>query len=89
MAIREELLVKVIAAKLLPKSFILQEIKRRREVHSQQLSAYKEIEQEKFPALERLSYEDKCNYLTLRRGIRYKSEWIAWCNEAIAILSED
>ena len=87
MAIREELLVKVIAAKLLPKSVILSELKRRSQVHAQQLSAYKEIEQTKFPDLDQLSYEDKCYYMTLRRGIRYESEWIAWCEEAIALLS--
>ena len=89
MAIREELLVKVIAAKLLPKSVILQEIKRRSQVHAQQLSHYKEIAQEKFPDLARLSYEQKCSYLTLRRGIRYETSWIAWCEEAIALLSEE
>ena len=89
MAIREELLVKVIAAKLLPKSVILQEIKRRSQIHSQQLSVYKEIEQEKFPEVSQLSYEQKCRYLTLRCGIRYESNWIAWCEEAIALLSED
>ena len=89
MAIREELLVKVIAAKLLPKSVILQEIKRRRQVHAQQRSHYQEIEQEKFPDVSQLSYEQKCSYLTLRCGIRYESNWIAWFEEAIALLSEE
>ena len=89
MAIREELLVKVIAAKLVPKSVILQEIERHRQIHAQQLSVYKEIEQEKFPDVSQLSYEKKCFYLTLRCGIRYESYRIAWCEEAIALLSED
>ncbi|MEM7716753.1 MAG: PadR family transcriptional regulator [Cyanobacteria bacterium P01_A01_bin.68] len=89
MAIREELLVKVIAAKLVPKSVILQEIERHRQIHSQQLSCYKEIEQQKFPNISQLSYEQKCIYLTLRCGIRYESNCIAWCEEAIALLSED
>ena len=89
MAIREELLVKVIAAKLLPKSVILEQIQRRRQIHTQQLSHYQEIQQEKFPDLSQLSYEQKCSYLTLRCGIRYESNWIDWCNEAIALLSEE
>jgi Virulence activator alpha C-term len=25
-------------------------------------------------------------YLTLRRGIRYESEWVDWCNEVLATL---
>ncbi|MDJ0680128.1 MAG: PadR family transcriptional regulator [Xenococcaceae cyanobacterium MO_167.B52] len=89
MAIREELLVKVIAAKLLPNSVILQEIKRRSQIHSQQVSAYKQILQEKFPDVDKLSYEQKCSYLTLRCGIRYESTWVDWCNEAIELLSEE
>ena len=89
MAIREELLVKLIAAKLVPKSVILQEIKRYRQIHSQQLSVYKEIEQQKFPDLSQLSFEQKCFYLTLRCGIRYESYRIAWCEEASALLSEE
>ena len=89
MAIREELLVKVIAANLVPESVILEQIKRRHHIHTQQLSVYKQIEQEKFPDLDQLSFEQKCSYLTLRCGIRYESNWIAWCEEAIALLSED
>ncbi|MDJ0534460.1 MAG: PadR family transcriptional regulator [Xenococcaceae cyanobacterium MO_207.B15] len=89
MAIREELLVKVIAAKLVPKSVILQEIERHRQIHTQQLSVYKEIEQENFPDPTELSFEEKCCYLTLRCGIRCESSWITWCNDAIALLSEE
>lgn len=89
MAIREELLVKVIAAKLVPKSVILQEIERHRQIHSQQLSVYKEIEQHKFPDISQLSYEQKCFYITLRCGIRYETYRIAWCEEAIELLSEE
>lgn len=89
MAIREELLVKVIAAKLAAKSIILQEIERHYQIYSQQLLVYKEIEQQKFPKISQLSYEQKCRYLTLRCGIRFENNWIAWCEEAIALLSED
>ncbi|HHP7232445.1 MAG TPA: PadR family transcriptional regulator [Xenococcaceae cyanobacterium] len=88
MAIREELLVKVIAAELVPREVILQEIERHRQIHAQQLSVYKEIEQEKFPDVSRLSFKQKCLYATLRCGIAYESYRIAWCEEAIALLSE-
>ena len=89
MVIREELLVKVIAAKLVPKSVILQEIKRHQQIHSQQLSEYKQIEQQKFSDTSQLSFEQKCIYATLRCGIGYESYRIAWCEEAIALLSEE
>lgn len=88
MAIREELLVKVIAAKLVPNSVILQEIERHHQIHSQQLSVYKQIQQQKFPDISQLSYKQKCIYLILRRGIRYETNWIDWCEEAIGLLSE-
>ncbi|MBP0017731.1 MAG: hypothetical protein J7647_09250 [Cyanobacteria bacterium SBLK] len=28
-------------------------------------------------------------YLTLRRGIRYEQNWIEWCDEVLAFLSEE
>ena len=89
MPIREELLVKVIAAKLVSKSVILQEIERHHQIHSQKLSVYKEIEQQEFPNISQLSYEQKCLYVTLRCGIRYETYRIAWCEEAIALLNEE
>ena len=89
MAIREELLVKVIAAKLVPKWVILHEIKRHQQIHSQQLSKYKQIEQQKFSDTSQLTFEQKCLYATLRCGIGYESYRIAWCEEAIALLSDN
>ncbi|MGL5075875.1 MAG: PadR family transcriptional regulator [Waterburya sp.] len=89
MAVREELLVKLIAADLVPKSVILQQIQSRLQIHIQQLSVYKKIEQENFADLSEVSYQKKCKYLTLRCGIRYESSWIAWCEEAIALLKSD
>lgn len=87
MAIREELLVKVLAAHLVPPEVIIQELKRRQEIHLNQLNHYKKIEQEKMADLGKLSLEEKCKYLTLRRGVRYETEWVEWCEEAIAMLS--
>ncbi|VEP14095.1 putative transcriptional regulator [Hyella patelloides LEGE 07179] len=89
MAIREDLLVKVISAHLAPKSVILQEIERHRQIHTQQLSVYKEIEQQNFPDVSKLSYKQKCIYATLRCGIGYESYRISWCDEAISLLSEE
>lgn len=89
MIIREELLVKIIAAELVSKPVIIQEIEHHRQLHVQQLSKYKEIEQEQFYNVSQLSFEQKCFYATLRYGIHYRSHLLAWCNEAIALLSEN
>ncbi|MEN9568276.1 MAG: hypothetical protein RLZZ69_3472 [Cyanobacteriota bacterium] len=86
-AIREELLVKVLAAHLVPPEVIIKELKRHHEIHSNHLNHYKQIEQEEMADLTKLSLEQKCQYLTLRRGIRLETEWVEWCQEAIAIFS--
>jgi DNA-binding PadR family transcriptional regulator len=88
MAIREELLVKVLAAHLVPSKVIIQELKRRQQIHQEKLEACLEKEQEMLAESPELaSAAHKCIYLTLRRGIRYETEWVAWCEEAIAMLS--
>ena len=89
MAIREELLVKIIASNLIPKSIILREIQRHQELHSKQLEQYREIEAKKFSDVSKLSFEEKCLYATLRCGIGYETYRIAWCEEAIELLKVD
>ena len=88
MAIREEVLVKVLAAYLVPPEVIIKELQRRRDIHLQQLDVYKNAEQENFSNIDELSLEKKCKYLTLRRGIRYETDWVAWCEEAIGMLNQ-
>jgi DNA-binding PadR family transcriptional regulator len=81
--IREELLVKVLAGHLVPRSIILKELARRRQIHVEQLAIYQELEEKKqCHKLDQLAIEDQCVCLTLRRGIRYEMEWINWCDEA-------
>jgi DNA-binding PadR family transcriptional regulator len=87
MAVREELLVKVLAAHLVPPTVIIQELKRRQQIHQKKLEACLEKEQEMLATSPELSADRKCIYLTLRRGIRYETEWVDWCEEAIAMLS--
>ena len=88
-AIREELLVKVLASHLVPIEKVIAEIQRRRQIHQKQLAAYLEAEAGKFTDLARLSLEQKGMYLTLRRGIRLETQWVEWCDEAIALLTKE
>lgn len=84
MAIREDLLVKVLAAELVAPEVIIQELKRRQEIHQEKLAACLAAEQEMLGDSGELSTTQKCVYLTLRRGIRYETEWVEWCKEAIS-----
>jgi len=86
--IREELLVKVLAGHLVPRTIVLKELERRRQVHLQQLSIFEDLQQQRCQNLCNLPVEDQCFCLTLRRGIRYETEWVAWCDEAIQLFSK-
>lgn len=86
-AIREDLGVKMKMAYLVPRQVMLKELQHRRHVHYQQLLKFKEKEQTFYSNYDKLSLQEKCSYLVLRRGIRYESDWVAWCDEAIEALS--
>lgn len=86
--IREDLMIKTQLGFLVPRPAILEELKRRLQIHLENLEVLKTIEQQEFPDLNLLSIEAKFHYLTLRRGIRFESDWVAWCEEAIAAIQE-
>jgi hypothetical protein len=44
------------------------------------------IEKEEFGDIKTLSLAEKFHYLTLRRGIRFESDWVLWCEEAIKMI---
>ena len=87
--VKDDLLVKIFAGYLAPRETILQEIERHRQLHQERLKTYQQIEQQFFHAPQSLSQPDKFRYLTLRKGIGYETDWIAWCNEAIELLQDD
>lgn len=83
--IREDLLVKVMAAAQMPIELLIKELHRRRQTHQAQLSHYHEKEA-CFQSVEVPSKTEQFRYLTLRRGIRYEEDWIAWCDEVLEFL---
>ncbi|MBE9166541.1 PadR family transcriptional regulator [Pleurocapsales cyanobacterium LEGE 06147] len=85
--IKDELLVKLFAGHLVEKKIIIAELERHRTQHLKRLSEYRQIEQKYFADPQTLNIDEKFRYLTLRNGIRYEQEWLAWCSEAIAFLS--
>jgi DNA-binding PadR family transcriptional regulator len=87
--IREDLMIKTQVGFLIPRLAIVEELKRRKQIHLQNLEEIRAIEQQEFPDTQALSPEKKFHYLTLRRGFRFEADWVAWCDEAIAMIETD
>jgi DNA-binding PadR family transcriptional regulator len=83
---KEEILVKLFAGSLMEPYQLGVELVRSRESHRQQLETYQNIAQQYFPDPATLSFADKCQYLTLRQGIRHETTWVEWCDEALSVL---
>lgn len=82
--IRESLMIKLKAGGLVDASVILQELQRRQQLHQANLERLYQVEATEFANPTALDLPDYWHYLSLRRGIRYETEWVEWCQEAIA-----
>jgi DNA-binding PadR family transcriptional regulator len=87
-AIKDELLVKLFAGSLVAPEVLLAELEHHRTQHQELLETYKSIEQQVFPDPDRLSLALRYQYLTLRQGLRLETEWLTWCEEAIATIRQ-
>jgi DNA-binding PadR family transcriptional regulator len=87
--VREDLMVKLTVAYLVPRAVILQELKRHRQIHLQQLSTYQNKMNRDDRSCQRSPLEKQCADLTSRWVIRQERSWIAWCDEAIELLSQN
>jgi DNA-binding PadR family transcriptional regulator len=87
--IKDDLLVKIFAGYLVPEETILAELAQHQIQHQGRLQVYRTLEQKFFSRPEQLTIVDRFRYVTLRNGIRYETEWLAWCEEAIAFLSAE
>ncbi len=84
--IREDLLVKVLAAPFVSEPLLLRELHHRRQLHCQRLAEYQAME-DLYSAIANPPKAEQFRYLTLRRGIRYEQDWIAWCDEVLDFLN--
>jgi DNA-binding PadR family transcriptional regulator len=87
-SLKDDLLVKLFAGHLVPKPTIAKEAEHHRQQHVQRLVTYRQIEQTFFANPQALDVADRFRYLTLRSGIRYEIEWLAWCEEVMQFLGE-
>lgn len=83
--IREDLLVKVLAAPYVSEDQLIQELWRRRQLHLEKLVDYQTMEAA-YQTMENPPKAERFRYLTLRRGMRYEQDWIAWCDEVLDVL---
>ncbi len=83
--IREDLLVKVLAAPYVSVDILIQELHRRRQIHLEQLTDYQTMEAA-YQTLTNPPKIERFRYLTLRRGMRYEQDWIEWCDEVLEVL---
>lgn len=86
--IREPLMIKLKTGGVAPLEPLLQELQRRYQLHRANLDRLKHFESEVFPQPEHPTPVDRLHHLTLRRGIRYETEWVEWCEEAIQCVEE-
>lgn len=85
--IKDDLLVKIFAGYVASPQTILTELERHRKAHLNKLSTYKDLEQRHFQNPQQLPKEARYQYLTLLNGISYETHWLAWCEQAIKLLS--
>ena len=86
---KDELLVKLLAGYLVDPHILVTELKRHRQLHQVNLSVYQDSEQQYFQNPQQLPIKTKFRYLILRRWVRYENDWLAWCEEAIKLLTAD
>jgi DNA-binding PadR family transcriptional regulator len=84
--IKDDLLVKLFAGRLVEKETILTELKHHRVQHQVTLNTYLEIETRVFGSPARCAADDELRYLTLLNGIGLENAWLVWCEQAIAML---
>lgn len=85
--LRDELMIKMFAGSIVPRETVFVELKAHRTMHQERLAVYQQIEQHGFADPVHLAEDALFRYLTLRAGIQYEMGWLAWYEEAIAILS--
>ena len=85
---KDELLTKLFVGHLVPIETLLQRLEETRSQHTENLATYHTIET-LFSDPAKLSLQLRCQYLTLRNGIHYETGWLAWCDEAIAVLLDN
>lgn len=84
---KEELLVKLFALDDGNRDTLIAEIGKRRQMHAERLARYEAIMAEHYPEPAALNARRRGRYLGLRMGILTERTTLAWCDEALALVS--
>lgn len=85
--LRDEMMVRLRAEAVLGPTGVEHDLRHRLEQHRLKLAHYREIEARDF-AGEGLSRERRLQHLVLQAGIMHESEWMGFCQRALALLAE-
>jgi DNA-binding PadR family transcriptional regulator len=86
--VKDDLLVKLFAGHLVDQSMITEELEHHHQQHQETLNTYRQIESRFFENPAECDKFAKLRYLTLLNGIQLEKGWLAWYDEAIAILED-
>ncbi|MEM9771078.1 MAG: PadR family transcriptional regulator [Cyanobacteria bacterium P01_D01_bin.73] len=86
-AIREDLMVRMLAGPYMERPVLVDEIRERREFHRQRLEDCLEREQW-FHDQSELPLPEKFRYLNLQRGILFEQSWVDWCDRVLELLED-
>lgn len=84
---RDDLLVKLYAGAEDPAA-VQAELRRHRALHADKLATYQALEAGYFASPQDLPRSERFIYLTLRAGLSYERQWLAWCDETLSALQE-
>ena len=87
--LRDEFLVRLRADAVIGPLDMVPELRRRRALHADKLRAYRAIEARDFSPEAEPTRKRRIHHLILKAGIQYEQGWIAWHDEALALLSEE
>jgi DNA-binding PadR family transcriptional regulator len=86
--LRDEFMVRLRADAVVGPLGLRPELVRRRALHAEKLRAYRAIEARDFPPDAEPTRRRRIHHLILKAGIRHEESWIAWYDEALAVLTE-
>ncbi len=84
--VRSEFAVKVRAMPFGDRDAVIDDIRRQRALHEEQLDYYLADERRHFPDPDRVTDADLPAWLVLRGGIRQERAYVQWCDEMLAAL---
>lgn len=80
-AIRDSFMVKLFTGHLTHPEILLEDLRNQKQVHEKRQNQFREAQKKYFQDVSSLSFEEKFQYLTLRRGLLLGEAWLSWCKE--------